>query len=177
MTCIVGLIEDQKVYIGGDSAGVAGYQLSVRKDRKVFCNGDFVIGGTTSFRMLQLLHYSLIPPKCEDDDIERYMVTKFVDAIRECFKAGGYAQKEREQEEGGTFLVGFQGRLFRISSDYQVGETLCGYDAIGCGDNVALGSLVATPDMQATKRVELALRAAESHNIGVRGPFYIESIG
>ena len=42
MTCIVGLVEKGNVYIGGDSAGVGGYSLTVRADRKVFRNGDFV---------------------------------------------------------------------------------------------------------------------------------------
>lgn len=36
-------------------------------------------------------------------------------------------------------------RLFRIDSDYQVGECADGYDAIGCGDEVAKGRLTTTP--------------------------------
>ena len=44
MTCIIGLVENSKVYIGGDSAGVAGYGLSVRADEKVFKKGDFIFG-------------------------------------------------------------------------------------------------------------------------------------
>jgi ATP-dependent protease HslVU (ClpYQ) peptidase subunit len=175
MTCIVGLVEDGKVYIGGDSAGVGGYSLTVRKDRKVFRNGEFIIGGTSSFRMIQLLRYSLTPPTIEDDEgIERYMATKFIDAVRECLKNGGFAQKTSDQESGGFFLVGVRGRLFQIASDYQVGEPLDGYDAVGCGDDIALGSLYATPDMQSVKRIEMALKAAERHNAGVRAPFYWE---
>lgn len=176
MTCIVGLVsEDKKVYIGADSAGVGGYSLTVRKDRKVFRNGDFIMGGTSSFRMIQLLRYSFKPPEYKDsEDVEEYMATKFVDKLRECFKDGGYATKSSEQEYGGLFLVGFKGRLFYIASDYQVGEPVSGYEAVGCGADVALGSLYATPDMQASKRIELALKASEQHNTGVRGPFYQE---
>src|SRR5689334_16657482 len=133
MTCIVGLIEKKKVYIGGDSAGVAGLDVTVRKDPKVFKVGDFVIGCTTSFRMMQLIRFSFNPPKrFEGDDIFKYMCSEFVNVLRRCLKDGGYAKKENEEESGGTFLVGHQDRLFRIDSDYQVGESQKPFEAVGC---------------------------------------------
>lgn len=177
MTCIVGLVDKGKVYIGADSAGTAGWSLTIRKDSKVCRNGNFLIGGTSSFRMIQLLKYAFTPPKYDperDKDIERFMATTFVDAVRQCFKDGGFATKDKEQEAGGHFLVGFQGRLFHIEGDYQVGESVDGYDATGCGSEIALGILYATPDVAAKKRVQLALRGSEHHNAGVRGPFYVE---
>ncbi|MGH2481035.1 MAG: hypothetical protein ACRDHW_15375, partial [Ktedonobacteraceae bacterium] len=156
MTCIVGLVEDGKVYIAGDSAGIAGWSLTLRKDAKVFRNGAFLIGGTGSFRMLQLLRYAFAPPAFPvwsgENTLEKYMATTFVNALRDCFKAGGFAQKTSEQESGGHFLVGVRGRLFLIDADYQVGESLAGYDACGCGSDVALGALFATPNIQARKR-------------------------
>src|SRR3546814_10742010 len=75
MTCIVGLVDDGKVYLGGDSAGVAGWSLTVRKDPKVFRVGDCIIGFTSSFRMGPLLAHSFQPPKWHDDyDVYEYMV-------------------------------------------------------------------------------------------------------
>src|SRR2546421_333192 len=117
MTCIVGLVADEKVYIGGDSAGSNSWQLTVRKEAKVFRNGNFLMSATGSFRMIQLLQYAFKPPVYEkplennDDYLSCYMATSFIDAVRECFKNGGFAKKEAEQESGGTFLVGFQGKL------------------------------------------------------------------
>jgi hypothetical protein len=35
MTCIVGLVTPKGIYLGGDSAGVGGYSLTVRADEKV----------------------------------------------------------------------------------------------------------------------------------------------
>ena len=178
MTCIVGVVENGHVYIGADSAGVGGYyDLTIRRDCKVFRNGAFLLGGTSSFRMLQLLRYAFMPPVyTPDTDLEKYMATVFVDAVRQCLKDGGFAQKSNEQETGGQFLVGFHGRLFCIYADYQVEEALCQYNAVGSGANVALGALYATPMMQAKKRLELALQAAEQHNAGVRAPFCIEML-
>lgn len=180
MTCIVGLIHDGTVYIGGDSAGIAGYSLTVRADEKVFANGPFLMGFTTSFRMGQLLRYKLTPPTHpyvepgQLMDVPKYMVTCFIDAVRECLKAGGYAEKLNEQESGGKFLVGYSGRLFIIDSDYQVGESLDGYAAVGCGADIALGALHATMTVEPRTRVMRALAAAERHSAGVRGPFVIE---
>jgi len=50
--------------------------------------------------------------------------------FRECFKEGGFATKEDEKEIGGNFLVGIQGRLFCIESDYQVEEAIDNYTAV-----------------------------------------------
>lgn len=98
MTCIVGLVEGNRVLMGGDSAGVAGLNLCVRADRKVFCNGPMVFGFTTSFRMGQLLRHALsVPARHPDVDIERFMVTTFIDAVRECLKSHGWSEKDKEE--------------------------------------------------------------------------------
>lgn len=178
MTCIVGLISADRVYIGGDSAGVAGWGLVVRNDRKVFRNGDFVMGFTTSFRMGQLLAHSFNPPKPRQGvDVFAYLVTDFVDAARQTMKNGGFARiKDSHSEEGGNFLVGYEGRLFNIAEDFQVAESVHGFDAIGCGEQLALGSLHSTGAMlDPETRVREALRVAEACSAGVRSPFFIQS--
>lgn len=179
MTCIVGLTHPGGVVIGGDSAGVAGLDLTVRADRKVFRNGDFLMGFTSSFRMGQLLAYKLVPPTPrEGHDTMRYLVTDYIDAVRDCLKAGGFARSDNSVESGGVFLVGYAGRLFQVASDYQVGESAHGYDACGCGESFALGALHANrnnPDPVA--RVMEALEAAEAFSAGVRRPFVIEQLG
>jgi hypothetical protein len=101
------------------------------------------------------------------------MVTSFVDAVRECLKVGGYAKKEHEVERGGVFLVGHRGRLFLVESDYQVGESLNGYEACGCAEQTIQGVFYATKGTAPDKRMQLALCAAEHHSAGVRGPFSI----
>ena len=83
MTCIVGLKHNGKVWIGGDSAGVAGLSITVRKDPKVFVREKVVIGFTTSFRMGQLLMQKLrVPKRHADTDPFEYMITDFIEADR-----------------------------------------------------------------------------------------------
>lgn len=174
MTCIVGVVHKNKVYIGGDSAGVSNLDVIVRADSKVFTNKDFVFGFTSSFRMGQLLRYAFTPPtRNEHQDVYEYMVTEFVDQVRKCFRVGGYAKKHNEVESGGTFLVGYHGRLFSIQNDYQVGESSLPYDAVGCGESYALGSLFTTKLKEPKARIRMALSAAEQFSGGVRGPFKI----
>jgi len=175
MTCIVGLVHKEKVIIGGDSAGSNGYDVVIRKDPKVFRNGPFVIGCTSSFRMIQILRFGLKPPKIKGD-LYRYMCTAFVDAVRKAFEAGGYLQKATAgDEQGGCFIVGVNGRLFVIESDFQVGEPMGGFASVGCGDRFALGSMFATPDLPPKKRVKTALKAAAKFSTGVEGPFLIKN--
>jgi hypothetical protein len=108
--------------------------------------------------------------------LDRFMSTTLVDAARDALKTAGWATKDKEQEEGGTWLVGVAGRLFTVYADYQVAESADGYVAVGCGAQVAHGVLYATPSMPPRRRLQLALEAAQRHSAGVRGPFrYIKT--
>jgi hypothetical protein len=176
MTCIVAVRSKTGVIIGGDSAGVAGYRLNVRSDPKVFRCGPFAMGFTSSFRMGQILAHGFEPPKPpkKGDALYRYMVNDFVEALRTALKAKGFAVVNNGQETGGTFLVGIRRRIFQIESDYQVGENAYGFDAVGCGAEIAMGALYTdrygirhNPQWYAKR----ALMAAEALNAGVRGPF------
>ena len=171
MTCIVGLVHEGSVWIGGDSAGVGGLDMTVRADPKVFRNGPFIIGCTSSFRMRDLLQYTLVPPE-RNGEIMPWMVNTVIPLIRTCLKDGGFASKNNETEEGGTFLIGYQGRLFFVGNDYQLGIPTDGFIAVGCGDQIAHGALYATSG-DPEERVRTALLAAERFSAGVRGPFVI----
>lgn len=178
MTCIVGLIDEGRVYIGGDSAGVSNFNIRQRKDPKVFKIGKMVIGYTSSFRMGQLLRFSMkLPEFLSSDDVFEYMCTKFTDSVRECMKTGGYLRTDNGQEEGGFFLVGFKGRLFEVNSDFQISELVQRYAATGCGEYYALGSLYETEksDMSPKDRLTSALECASLFSAGVCGPYIIES--
>ncbi len=172
MTCIVGLVDGQRVLIGADSAGVGGLDIQNRRDVKVFTNGEFVIGCTTSFRMIQLLQYKMNPPRRHADmDPMRFMVTDFIEEVRRVFRDGGFMHKDSDREIGGQFLVGHGGRLFQVYGDFQVGERADGFDACGCGESYALGSMACNADAAPRDRLQRALETAAHFSAGVRGPF------
>jgi len=179
MTCVVALRHEGVIYMGCDSAGVGGYKRANRLDPKIYRVSGMLIGFTTSFRMGQLLGYSLTLPKHHaDDPVENWMATEFINAVRTCLKTGGWAEKEKDQERGGTFLVAYRGHIFCVMSDFQVGENAEPYNAVGCGEDLALGSLftshgvVVAPRM----RVRRALEAAGAFSAGVYPPFRIEEL-
>jgi len=180
MTCIAAIEENGRVYMGADSAGSNGHTLYFRRDPKMFRVGEFLYGCTSSYRMTQLLRFKFRPPEHRPDvPLDVYLHTSWVDAVRKCFKAGGYLYKKDEVERGGFFLVGYRGILFQVESDFQIGLTHDRWDAVGCGALVARGALHAMRDIDWSphERLRRALAAAEHCVEGVRRPFIFRSIG
>jgi ATP-dependent protease HslVU (ClpYQ) peptidase subunit len=175
MTCIIGLVEDGNVYMGGDAAGVVGLSITTRADEKVFVNGPFLMGFTTSFRMGQILRYKFVPPAHNNkvNDM-KYMVSDFVDSLRKCFHDNGFG--DADSSTGGTFLVGYKGKLYKVDSDYQVGIPTLKYDACGCGADIALGAMFASKGEDPEVRIKTALKAAATFSAGVRAPFKLLSL-
>ncbi len=191
MTCIVGIVaRDGTVWMGGDRAGVDGTSLDIRCQPKVFRNGAFLMGFTTSFRMGQLLQHVFAPPLWEGGDLMSYMVREFVEELRSCLREGGVSKVDNAVESGGTFLVGTGGRLFSIHDDFQVCERDCRFDACGAGRDLALGAVEVLREVENRRGREDpdhdtdwhqmvidALLVAHRFSTAVRGEYDVLSIG
>lgn len=183
MTCIVAIAQNGTVYMGADHAASdekTGWILA-RKDPKVFKVGQYGIAFTDSFRMGQILQYSWSPPKYTptktNSGLDKFMRTKFIDSVKDAFRSGGYgSQVSGQEDEGGIFIVGVEGRIFTIDEDFHVGENVVNYMAEGSGGHIALGALHATKNQKNPKmRLKLALEAAAEFNMAVAPPFtYIQ---
>lgn len=178
MTCIVGWVEDNDVYIGADSAGTnLQFGQRIRADEKVFVKGEMIFGFTSSFRMGQLLRYSLkIPEQSAKQGDYEYMCTSFMDAVLKTLRSKRYAKTEKGRISIGTFLVGYKGNLYEIESDLQVAKTMINYESVGCGDDLAMGALHAltkAKKLKPEKRIRMALEAASTFSAGVAPPFKI----
>lgn len=178
MTCIVGVKHEGKVYLGGDSVAVSiNYDITPRLDPKVFIvNNVMAIGFTDSFRMGQLLRYMTLPKHPEGMDCFQYMVTAIIPLIRKTFTDGGYNRKINGEDEGGFFLIGYCGHLYKIDEDYQVAEAAIDYVAIGCGRPYALGSLWHTKSWSPEDRINAALQVATYYSGAVAPPFNIVTV-
>lgn len=176
MTCIVGIVKDGKVYIGGDSLGSNGHTKSVFPRPKVFKNGDFIIGYTSSYRMGQLLEATFEPPErllSENDDF-KFLISKVVPAIKTCFSEAGFEATEDGQKFGGCFLLGYKHKLYKVQAEYSLLEI--DEAATGSGETFALGSLYSTKDnITPEHRIEEAINAAAYHCVSVGGPVHIVS--
>ena len=185
MTCIVALINENKVFLGGDAAASDDKSglIFQRTDPKVFKVGQFGIGFVDSFRMGQILQYSWTPPIYKPTagyrNLDKFLRTRFVESIKESFKEHGYGNQNpgtEDGDEGGIFIITVQGagRIFTMDSDFHIGEADVQYMAEGAGQELALGSLYSTAQIKTPrKRVRMALEAATKFNMSVRPPFTI----
>jgi ATP-dependent protease HslVU (ClpYQ) peptidase subunit len=184
MTCIVAIAQNGTVYMGADHAASddkTGWILS-RKEPKCFKVGQYAIAFTDSFRMGQILQYSWTPPKYTptktNSGLDKFMRTKFIDSVKVAFKDGGYGSigSSSDEDTGGIFIVGLEGRIFTIDEDFHVGENVVNYMAEGSGGQIALGALYATKNQKNPKlRIKAALEAATEFNMSVAGPYtYIQ---
>jgi len=174
MTCIIGLVEGGKVYMGGDSGATSGWDTRIRKGGKVFRLGDFLIGYSSSFRMGQVLQYQLeIRPIGEGETVDEYIVRGLIESVREALKRYGYTKIESNREEAGEFLVSYKERLWKISDDFQAGENIDGFDAVGCGTPYALAAMKALENLSPKERILKALEISAYFSNGVSAPFTI----
>jgi hypothetical protein len=185
MTAIVALVDaDGTVYMGGDSAGTnqMGDQ-SILLNRKVFSpeRGNwFVFGCCGQFRFAQVLQYSYVPPPPPGPtmNLDAFMTTTFIESVKRCFrKAGILTTDTAGAEVGYTFLVGYQGRVFKVEENFQVLCDARQYTAVGAGESIALGALYATDGLASPEdRVRLALKASANYNATVREPFHVHAL-
>jgi ATP-dependent protease HslVU (ClpYQ) peptidase subunit len=191
MTCIVALASEHCMVMGGDSAGISGYDLTIRSDPKVFKvsqkNGrDALLGFTSSFRMGQILMSLVLPEdRSRNDDRQAhlyFLITKVIPRIRKMLKDGGWAKVSNNTETGGTFLLAYRGVIYEINSDFQVGAQSAPYASIGAGSSFALGALdyihryMDFSQVSPADIVKQALEVSERNCVAVRGPMLIISI-
>jgi ATP-dependent protease HslVU (ClpYQ) peptidase subunit len=177
MSCVVGIMNEKQVIIGGDSATTSGSTIQIDACPKIFGiktkYDEYFIGHVGSGKIGNALRHTFFPPRFKDGDLEHYIATYFIDALKKCFNRAGFG------EHGADLLIGFRSRLFWIGEDYQIGQPANGYTAIGSGEDYALGALFATqfldPPLDLEKRVLIALEAAAEHNVYVRPPFIVSS--
>lgn len=178
MTCVVGIVDGDEVHIGADSAAVSGYEVRESRIPKVFVNGPFIIGYTSSFRMGQILQYQLqVAPQGSECNM-KYMVHTFVEAVRGCLKGHGFSKIENNVEKGGFFLVAYRGALYEVENDFQVNHYADGMAALGSGREYALGALrtmryIGLKVEPTRKQLIRALETAAYYSGNVMGPFLV----
>lgn len=185
MTVIVGIIgPDGDVYMGGDSAATtAGGSQSVYVNKKVFTpvhGPHYLMGVCGNHRLSQVMRYSFVPPPPPgpDVDLEQFMASDFVNSVRKCYKDNGILTSTEDGAETGSFgsfLVGYQGRLFEMEENFQILIDRRNYMAVGSGEDLALGALYATdsPGADAVERIKTAIKAAVTFSAWCREPYDI----
>ena len=188
MTCIIGYVDKASssssnkpvVWLGGDSCGSGNGSDHIYKNNKVFHymnNPNIIMGGTTSFRHLDLLETTegLFDDFEDLENITRLDIVKyFIPRVQEAFQ-GNYLRGD-DTDRGGNFLLGINDKLFEIQNDYSVLEPDSGIIAVGCGEDTAIVMLDAynalTKEAPQTKLFR-TLEYVSNYNQGVKPPFTV----
>lgn len=162
MTCIIGLIDNDGVWVGADKSSVSGYTINSTRLAKVFRKQDYVIAYTSSFRMGQLLQHMIELPSPPEEINVDFMVREFIEPIRKAFKDYGYSVIENNSETGGSFIVGVKNSLFHVCADYQVNQYNDDFICDGCGRDYALAAMEALswhePETRIRKSIEITAK-------------------
>lgn len=173
MTCIIGLVENGKVYMSCDSLSSDGYDRNVVARTKVFSKDSFLIGCTGSIRMSQLLQYNLTIPEQKEESNMAFMVCTVVEAIREQFKTAGFTKIENNREDGGTFLMGYKNQVYTIQDDFAVLQYERNFHACGAGAERALVIMRALEHLPPRERILKTLEIVTEFSSLVTPPFHI----
>lgn len=191
MTCIVAIVENDIVYMAGDRFITDGnWGKSVDGSPKIakipaLGRFEFLLGVAGNGRAcdvvlnLEIQDWHAIS-HMKRDDPERNVRGLLVGSIRKGLKNYGTMMKDEDgQDKGCSVLVGHQGMLFDIDSNFGVQVHTCDYAAIGSAKEYALGSLATTNLMPIPPkdRLMLALGAAQKHNITCVEPFDLLELG
>ena len=171
MTCIVGLVEEGKVYMGGDSRLNRGWIVAeTRAAGKLVRLGDIVIGVAGATRAQNLLMYQFaLPARHSDDTDDAYVEGRVIAALRLLMDEHDYDFTESE------LLIGYHGHLYRVGCDYGISEPAEGVAGIGAGGPYAVGALLAfrlakwLPEHAILGALEIAGNSAN----GVGAPYYV----
>jgi ATP-dependent protease HslVU (ClpYQ) peptidase subunit len=196
MSCVIGLVTDQTVILGADTAACDGNVVITNKFKKLFkwqidfsgsdCELiktiDIGIGVVGSVQTCNTIEFELDFPKPDREDRkhpERYIVTKLVPALRDVLTRSRERCGACAEHNGDEFMIGFMGKLFTLDTELGVVSPSSGYDAIGSGREVALGAMssngrpreYAGKILEPIERILDGLKVAEELTAFVRAPF------
>jgi ATP-dependent protease HslVU (ClpYQ) peptidase subunit len=179
MTCIVAIAKDGKVFMGGDSAGSDENEdlISPFVMPKVFVRNGYTIGYAGSFRFGKLLQYVFDLPTVPKTATTSEKLDDFMNrVVMQSLKKQAKELDLEKEEMGYELLMGVNGHIFEIGTDWSALENSLSYNTIGSGTKYAIGSLHTTSGWkEPIKRINVALAAAAEYSMSVAAPFTIVS--
>lgn len=177
MTCIASYRDNLgNIYMGGDSIAFNEYTYVTLNVPKVFIKNNMIFGFAGWLRMGQILQYDFtIPPHPNGMDDYTYLISVFIDQLMIKYEEKKYAVvSDNTIVVPGTFLIGYNKKIYKIEDNFQILETNRNYEAAGCGEDFALGAFwsMGRKKIEPTKKVETALRCASEFSL-VKQPFVV----
>lgn len=176
MTTVVGIQGNGFAVLGADSRissiGSDGFVYQVHTAKpgysKIAKNGPYLIGTAGDVRAINLLTHVFAPPKpTSRTNLDKFMTSRFIPELRDCFEKAGYSLRDKEAEHvaqhSSTILVAIHGSIYLIDGDYSWISEGTGIYAIGTGSQYAIGAMTALIEKPASKKqaVLVAKRSLE----------------
>ena len=140
------------------------------KMEKITKNNGWLIAGSGDSTPCDILQHIFVPPVPtikERENLYKFMIVKFIPAIRECLEENGWKKENEDKDAGFSMLFAFDGEVFDIGDDFSVLLNSDGIYGVGNGAQFAIGALYAGAS------VEKALEIAANNDIYTSGPFQI----
>jgi ATP-dependent protease HslVU (ClpYQ) peptidase subunit len=172
VTTIIGLVKNGTVTMGADTqvTNPDGRKNNHTRMEKISKRNGFLIAGAGDSHPCDIMQHIFMPPTptaSEKKDLYKFMITKFVPAMRECLSENGWKTDPDDKDSGFDFLVAYDGELFDIGEDLSVIIRNDGIYGVGNGYRFAVGALYAGAT------VERALEIAAHNDAYTSAPFQI----
>jgi len=189
MSCVIGLVTKDGVIVGWDTAASDGnviiqnsfpkviirdVGLLPKSDKKPQAQRKIGIGISGSVKYGHAVaHFLEVPEHDLGDSAHEYVIKKFVPAFRKALAEESGKSSVSCDDTTSCLLVAFMGRVFFMDQDLSPVENTAGYDSIGSGREIALGSLHTSGvlDIEDVARVNYALNAAGDLTVFVKEPY------
>ncbi len=174
MTTIVGVQNADGCVIASDSRVAEGGKVYTHPEMvKAVQRGSYIIGGAGDYRALQVVLHGWTPPLVTakaKQNLYEFVINKVAPSLKTTLADAGIEftkPSDNDDKFELSLLIGINGTIFEIDSDFAVAMNDTGLYAIGSGGDFALGAL------HAGATVLDAMRIAAVNNNGTSAPFHI----
>lgn len=175
MTTIIGVQNADGCVIASDSRVADNGKVYTHPEMvKAVERGSYIIGGAGDYRALQVVLHGWQPPLVNakaKQNLYEFVINKVAPSLKSTLTEAGIEFTKSSENDDNKFelqlIIGINGTIFELDSDFAVAMNDTGLYAIGSGGDYALGAL------HAGATVLDAMRIAAVNNNGTSAPFHI----
>jgi ATP-dependent protease HslVU (ClpYQ) peptidase subunit len=174
MTTIIGVQYEDSCVIASDSRVAEGGKVYTHPEMvKAVERGSYIIGGAGDYRALQVVLHGWSPPLVTakaKTNLYEFVINKVAPSLKATLQEAGIdfgKSSDSDDKFELQLIIGINGVLFEIDSDFAVAMNDNNFYGIGSGGDFALGAL------HAGATILDAMRIAAINNNGTSAPFHI----
>jgi ATP-dependent protease HslVU (ClpYQ) peptidase subunit len=152
MTTILGVQHKNGLTLAADLQITSGDRSYIHPDlEKIVKVGHLLVACAGSARFADVALNLWKPPTYVGDMSEyKFMVSKIIPSLRNTIETNGVTLKDDEQFQA---LIGFNGKLFEVATDYTVLVSNSNFYGIGSGSAYGIGALAAGADIETAVKI------------------------